>query len=172
MSQATAIIGTGQTHHCSVRRDVNIPGMIHEAVTRALVDAELTMNDIDAIVIGNMEHFEGIHLSDMWSLDGAGGYLKPTIKVATGGCTGTSLGIAGYYHVASGLFDSCLAIGWEALSVSEGETTTGIITAFDPFFERPTFAGAISGLGIFAQEYMNQTGVTEAQAAHVVVDAS
>src|SRR3989338_5589348 len=104
MSQATAIIGTGQTHHCSVRRDVNIPGMIHEAVTRALVDAELTMNDIDAIVIGNMEHFEGIHLSDMWSLDGAGGYLKPTIKVATGGGTGPPLGVAGDFSFGAGRF--------------------------------------------------------------------
>jgi len=171
MSQAAAIIGTGQTRHCAVRRDVNIPDMINEAVIRALEDSTLTIEDIDSIVIGNMEHFEGINLSDMWALEGVGGFLKPTIKVATGGCTGTSVGIAGYYHVASGLHETCLAVGWEALSASSGETTTGIITAFDPFFERPTLAGAISGLGIFAQRYMHETGVTEEQAALVTVEA-
>lgn len=171
MGQGVAIIGSGQTRHCSTRRDVNIPEMIHEAATRALEDAGLSIHDIGAVVIGNMEHFEGIHLSDLWALEGGGGYLKPTMKIATGGCTGTSLAIAGYYHVASGLVDSCLVIGWEALSASSGETTTGIITAFDPFFERPTLAGAISGLGILAQEYMSRTGITEAQAAQVVVEA-
>jgi acetyl-CoA C-acetyltransferase len=144
--------------------------MIHEAVSRALSATGLSIKDIDSVVIGNMEHFEGIHLSDLWAIDGSGGFMKPTMKVATGGCTGSSLAIAGYYHVASGMSDLCLAIGWEKLSESGGQTTTGIITAFDPFFERPAMAGAVGSLGSSANAYISRHGIDIARVADVVVE--
>jgi hypothetical protein len=83
-----AIVGTGQTHHRSHRPDVNGQELIHEAVTRALQDADLSIKSIDAILIGNMDHFEGINYVDCWSIDGSGGYHKPIIKLTTGGTTG------------------------------------------------------------------------------------
>ena len=97
------------------------------------------------IVIGNMDHFEGINYVDTWSVDGSGGFMKPILKVTTGGTTGTTVAMAGYYHAASGLFDTVLAIGWE--KNSESDTTGAIITAFDPVWDRPAFAGAVAGLG-------------------------
>ncbi len=60
MGKRAAIVGSGQTHHRSIRRDVNGQELINEAVTLALADAELTINDIDGVVIGHMDHFEGI----------------------------------------------------------------------------------------------------------------
>ena len=77
MPKKVAIVGSGQTNHTSRRKDVNIPELIKEAVDRALADAGLTINDIDAVVIGNMEHFEGINLSDMWASEGSGAVMKP-----------------------------------------------------------------------------------------------
>jgi len=56
MARSVAIVGTGQTDHKSHRPDVNGREMIYEAVTRALEDCELSIKDIDAIVIGNMDH--------------------------------------------------------------------------------------------------------------------
>jgi len=111
MGKRAAIVGTGQTYHRSIRRDVNGQELINEAVVRALEDAELTMDDIDGVVIGNMDHFEGINYVDCWSVDGSGGYMKPIMKLCTGGTTGTTLGIGGYNMVASGMFDKLLAIG-------------------------------------------------------------
>ena len=46
-----AIVGTGQTYHKSHRPDVNGQELINEAVQRALKDADLTIKDIDAVVI-------------------------------------------------------------------------------------------------------------------------
>src|SRR5262249_30078226 len=149
----------GQTNHCSKRSDVCIPEMIKEAVDRALAQANMSLNDIDAVVIGNMEHFEGINLSDMWASEGAGSVLKPAMKIATGGTTGASVAACAYYHCASGLFDTVLAIGWEKLS--EGDATAGIITAFDPIVERLTLAGAVGGLAIEATRYMKLYNVPE-----------
>ncbi len=112
------------------------------------------MKDIDAIVIGNMDHFEGINYVDCWSVDGSGGTMKPVIKLTTGGTTGSTLAIGGYHMVASGLFDKVLVIGWE--KNSESDTTGAITTAFDPIWDRLVFAGAISGLAAEAQAYMAQ----------------
>ncbi len=163
-----AIVGIGQTKHRSKRRDVNIPEMIYEAVKMALDDAQLSPADIDAIIIGNMDHFEGINFSEMWcGIEAAPGYLKPVVKVATGGTTGSSLAICGYHNVASGIYNKILIVGWEKLQ--EGGATTGIITAFDPVWERPSLAGALGPLALMASMYQHKYGITPEQAAGVTV---
>jgi len=134
MARKVAIVGTGQTDHSSHRADVNGRELINEAVNRALQDCELKIKDIDAIVIGNMDHFESINYVDTWSVEGSGGIMKPIMKVTTGGTTGASVAIAAYYHAASGLFDRVLAIGWE--KNSESDTTGAIITCSDPIWDR------------------------------------
>jgi acetyl-CoA C-acetyltransferase len=167
MGKRVAIVGTGQTINRSSRKDVNGQEIINEAVMAALKDANLTRDDIDAIVIGNMDHFEGINYVDNWSIDGSGGFMKPILKVTTGGTTGTTVAMAAYYHVASGLFDRVLAIGWE--KNSESDTTGAIITAFDPVFDRPTFGGAVGGLAATAARYLHLSGAREEDAARVAV---
>lgn len=163
MPRKVAIVGTGQTFHKSHRPDVNGREMIYEAVTRALEDCGLTMKDIDAIVIGNMDHFESINYVDTWSVEGSGGVMKPIMKVTTGGTTGTSVAIAAYYHVASGMFDRVLAIGWE--KNSESDTTGAIITCSDPVWDRFSYSGAIPSLATEATSYMNMYGATQEDAA-------
>jgi acetyl-CoA C-acetyltransferase len=162
-----AIVATGQTDHRSKRPDVNIVEMINEAVRRCLADAKMTMEEIDAVVIGNMEHFEGIFFTEMWSVDAAGSFLKHGMKITTGGTTGSSLALAGYYHAASGLFDTVMTIGWE--KQSEGDTTAGLIFQADPLWERATMSGAIGSFAGSATAYMDKYGITEEQAAKVAV---
>ena len=167
MARSVAIVGTGQTDHKSHRPDVNGREMIYEAVTRALEDCELTIKDIDAIVIGNMDHFESINYVDTWSVEGSGGFMKPIMKVTTGGTTGTSVAIAAYYHVASGLFDRVLAIGWE--KNSESDTTAAIVTCSDPIWDRFSYSGAIPSLATEATAYMEKYGASQEDAARVAV---
>ena len=162
-----ALVGSGQTYHKSIRRDVNGQELINEAVTRALEDTGLTMDDIDGVVIGNMDHFEGINYVDCWSIDGSGGYMKPVMKLCTGGTTGTTLGMGGYNMVASGMFDKLLVIGWE--KNSESDTTGAIVTATDPILDRGVMAGALAGLAIEASEYAAAYGATSRDAARVSV---
>lgn len=163
-----AIVGIGQMKYRSKRIDVNIPEMIYEAVKNALDNAKLGPEDIDAVLIGNMDHFEGINFSELWcGIDAAPGYLKPVVKIATGGTTGSSLAISGYHNVASGIYDKVLVVGWEKLN--EGGATTGIITAFDPVWERPSLAGALGPLALMASMYSAKYGITSEQAAKVTV---
>ena len=167
MKRRVAIVGMGQTHHRSKNPDCKGQELISIAVKRALESAELTMADIDAIVIGNMDHFESINYVDMWSVDGSGGYMKPIMKVTTGGTTGSAIGHAGFFHAASGLFDTVLAIGWE--QNSESDTTAAISTCFDPITEREFSGGAIGPLAAQYTAYMSKYGATEEDAALVSV---
>jgi len=163
----TAIVAVGQTHHRSRIPECNGQELIATAVRRALESAELTTKDIDAVVVGNMDHFESINYVDMWSVLGFAGYKKPVMKVTTGGTTGSAVGHAGFYHVASGLFDVVLAIGWE--QNSESDTTAAIVTHCEPLTERDFYGGAIGGLATQYSAYMDKYGATEEDAALVSV---
>ncbi len=167
MGKKVAIVGFGQTYQRSSRKDVTGVELINEGVRAALEDSGLTIQDIDAIVIGNMDHFEGVNYVDMWSAEGSGAVMKPVIKVTTGGTTGATVAMCAYYHVASGMFDRVLAIGWE--KNSESDTTGAIITAFHPVWERPNIGGAIAGLAVEASRYMDTYGVTQRDGARVAV---
>ncbi len=167
MRNRVGIVGFGQTHHRSKNTDCKGQELISIAVKRALESAGLTISDIDAVVIGNMDHFESINYVDMWSIDGSGGFMKPIMKVTTGGTTGSAIGHAGFYHIASGLFDTVLAIGWE--QNSESDTTAAISTCFDPITEREFCGGAIGPLAAQYTAYMSKYGATEEDAAIVSV---
>jgi acetyl-CoA C-acetyltransferase len=93
--------------------------------------------------------------------------MKPIMKVTTGGTTGTSVAVAAYYHVASGLFDRVLAIGWE--KNSESDTTAAIVTCSDPIWDRFSYSGAIPSLATEASAYMEKYGATQEDAARVAV---
>jgi len=168
VGRKVAIIGTGQTKHCSSREDVNEMELIYEAATAALKDAEMTIKDIDAVVLANMELFEGRALPDMWCGEGAGGFMKHAFKISTGGTSGTSGAISGYYHVASGLFDKVMVVGFE--KHSEGNASSGMALT-DPFWDRHIAAAAIGNFALSVSEYMADRGVTEEQSAKVAVKA-
>jgi len=168
VGKRAAIIGTGQTNHCSTREDVNEMELVYEAATAALKDAEMTIKDIDAVVLANMELFEGRALHDMWCGEGAGALLKHSFKISTGGTSGTSGAISGYYHVASGLFDRVMVVGFE--KHSDGNTSAGMALT-DPFWDRHIAAAAIGNFALSVSEYMADRGVTEEQSAKVAVKA-
>jgi len=116
--------------------------MINEAVRAALQDAQLSPKDIDMNVHGNMELFEGIYQGDMWHVDGYGGFMKPGIRITTGGTTGGTISAAAINLVASGCYDIVMAIGFEKLE--EANATTGITNFYDPLWCRWVNAGAIN----------------------------
>src|SRR3989337_3358911 len=146
MPRKVGIVATGQTKHVAKRLDVNIRELVNEAVGRALKEVQLRIEEIDAVFLGNMEPFEGFMFPELWSVEGWGGYLKPSMKFNTGGTVGTTTAIAAYYFVASGIYDVVLAVGFE--KQSEGHTQTAITTVGDPLWERSMMAGAIGNFAV------------------------
>lgn len=163
-----AIIGTGQTKHASRRDDMSQPELVHEAAAAALADAELEPRQVDAVIITNMELFEGRALPELWLGGGTFAYGKPCLKIATGGTSGTSGAIAAFHQVASGLFDTVLVVGVE--KHSEGHTQTGMALT-DPFWDRAVASGAVGNFALSVSQYVAERGVTQEQAAKVAVKA-
>ena len=169
MDQIPAIVAVGQTDHVARRLDVSIPEMVREAVDRCLDSKDLDPAQIDAVVIGNMELFEGINFPELWMVSALGAAGKPLYKLNNGGTVGASVAVAAAHLVASGLYDVVLGIGYE--KQSEGETQSAITTVGDPAWERSVMAGAIGNFGVMASTYVADSGVTAEQAAKVAVKA-
>lgn len=169
MPRRLAIVGVGQTRHRGRRPDVNQTEMVNEAVRAALADAQLTTRDIDVVVQGDMPLFQGCYLGDMWHVDGTGSYMKQGLRIATGGTTGASCSCAAFYLVASGLFDTALAIGWQ--KHDEGDPSAGLTTGYDPLTGRLIQGAAFAGFAAWANRYMKTSGARPEHAAMVRLKA-
>lgn len=178
-----AIVGAGFCEHASKRSDVNMAEMVNEAVQDCLKNANCGIEDIDAFVNGNMPAFEGANIPELWMTDWMGARDKPLLRVTTGGTTGGSDAIAGYYTVTAGLpgVDTAMVISFEQQSC--GDTRVGlasvaygeiaIYTALGIPYERLTRtfgAGAAVGIASYqAINYMQRSSCTEEDLARVVV---
>ena len=102
-----AVVGAGMT---LFRRNLKETGkeLAYEATKMALDSSGLTLKDIDCVTLGTApDAFDGIHMKGENLLDGAGGWRKPYSRVFVGGGTGVFSAESGWWHVASGLFDTC-----------------------------------------------------------------
>ncbi len=163
-----AVVGVGQTKFRTRRDDVTHPELTFEAASAALEDCGLTVDDIDAVVYGTMDPFDGVNCPDKWCAGGAGALGKPFMKISTGGTTGLTLGIAAYQHAASGMFDTVLAIGTQRVGVGANAQVI-LNTCACPVYERDAGAGAITVGALQASRHMARYGSTEEQRAMVSV---
>lgn len=169
MGNRVAIVGIGQTYHKSNRKDVTLQEMVAEAVRAALADAQMKAQDVEAVFSANMETFENIFLPDAMMADETAAFMKPGLKVATGGTAGASVVEEGFHFVASGLFDTALVIGFEKQDC--GDTTAAITGAVTPVWGKGVATGAIGEFAKQALTYMQKTGATEEHAAMVRLKA-
>lgn len=169
MPNRVAIVGIGQTYHTTRRPDVNQPEMVAEAVRAALADAQLSIKDIEAVFSANMETFEGIFLPDHGMAAEIGAFDKPGFKVNTGGTTGGSVVVEGFYMVSSGLYDVAMVVGFEKQDC--GDTTAAISAAATPLGGKGAATGAIGEFAKQALSYMETSGAKEEHAAMVRLKA-
>jgi acetyl-CoA C-acetyltransferase len=154
MNERCAIIGVGQTHFKKRRDDVSIAGLLREAIDRALTDAELTLRDIDAVVIGKApDAFEGIVMPEIFLADALGATNKPLLRVHTAGSVGGSTLVVAAHHVITGIHGTVLAVAWE--KQSEGNAQWGLAGGR---------SGGIGAGGAFApwmRAYIQQSGAPD-----------
>ncbi|MFX1390934.1 MAG: hypothetical protein ACFE9Z_12790 [Promethearchaeota archaeon] len=184
MGRQVCIASAGFSEHASKRSDVSMPELVSEAIEDCLKKIpSVNINDIDAFVNGNMPAFEGANIPELWMTDWMGARNKPLIRITTGGTTGGSVTIGGYYTVAAGLpgIDTVLAIAFE--QQSQGDTSTGlasvaygeisVLNSLGITYEQLTqllSAGAAIGVASYqATNYMRRSKITEEDLARVVV---
>jgi len=117
--------------------------------------AGIWVDDIQAVVYGTMDPFDGVHAPERWdsvALGAGRGAGKPIMKVTTGGTTGMSIALAAHALSASGKFDVVLGIGVQKVSENI-EAQQVLNTAVDPLTDRPLGIGAIAVAAMQASAY-------------------
>jgi len=164
-----AVIGAGMT---LFRRRLLETGreLSYEASAMALDAAGMERKDIESVVIGTApDAFDGVHMKGEYLLEGAGGIGVPSSRVYVGGGTGVFSPISGWWHVASGLFDTCMVVAEEKMSPLHPHPQYAFWSIFDHTLERPL---GVTLLWIFALEmrrYMHVYGIKEEDIALVAV---
>lgn len=168
MTQDAAIVGVGQYGYTGGLDETYVE-LAETAAERALDDAGLEMDEIDAVVVSHApEAFIGISHPERWVADNIGAAGKPAMRIHTGGATGGSAAQAGYYHVASGRFDNVLVVGAE--KIKENNSPQTVLNAiWDPVTEKPFGLNAINMTSFQAVRYMDQYSATREDFARVVV---
>ena len=134
-----AVIGTGQTKYVAKRHDVSMNGLVREAIDRAMADAGVGWDDIDAVVVGKApDFFEGVMMPELFMADAIGATGKPMIRVHTAGSVGGSTGVVAASLVQSGKYRRVLALAWEKQSESNAMWALSIPVPFSV----PVGAGA------------------------------
>jgi acetyl-CoA C-acetyltransferase len=158
MANLCGVVGIGQTKYDAKRIDVSIPGLVREAVLRALEDAELTFQDIDAVVIGKApDLFEGIMLPENFLADAVGATGKPLLRVHTAGSVGGSTAIVAMSLVEAGIHDRVLTVSWEKQSESNAMWALTIA----PPFSVAVVAGAGGYFAPLIRAYIQRSGAPE-----------
>jgi acetyl-CoA C-acetyltransferase len=164
-----AVVGAGMTKF--VRRALETADELSWQATRMALDScGLQLDDIDCVAHGTApDAFDAVHMKGEYLSPGSGAWGKPFIRCYVGGGTGVMSVIHGWYHIASGLFDTCLVVCEEKMSSCQPHPQGAFITIFDHTLER---ALGPNLLWIFAMEmnaYMNRYGFTKEDFAQVTV---
>ncbi|MFI9839350.1 thiolase domain-containing protein [Nonomuraea sp. NPDC051941] len=158
MGNRCAVIGVGQTHYTTKRRDVSIAGLVREAALRALEDAGLSFKDIDAVVIGKApDLFEGVMMPESYLADALGAAGKPMMRVHTAGSVGGSTALVGASLVQGGVHDRVLVVAFE--KQSESNATWALSTHLP--FNASLVVGAGGYFAPHIREYMRRSGAPD-----------
>lgn len=164
-----AVIGAGMTlfrrRMFETSRELSF-----EAVRMAMDSANLEAKDIQAVVMGSApDAFDGAHMKGEYLLEGSAALNKPYTRVFVGGGTGVFVPIAAWWHVASGMFDTCIAVAEEKMSPLLPHPQYAFWTIFDHTLERPLGVNLLWIFSLEMRRYMVVNNVKEEDIALVSV---
>lgn len=156
-----AIVGAGMTKFMRRAQETG-KELAWEAAKMALDSCEMKLGDIDDVVLGTApDAFDMIHMKSEYLTDGCGGWHKPYVRGYVGGGTGVFIANQGWYHVASGLFDTCLVVAEEKMSSCLPHPQGAFITIWDQFTESPLGPSLLWYFAMEMNRYMDRYGFTE-----------
>ena len=154
--QPAAVIGVGQTHHRAKREDVSMAGLLREAIDRALEDAQMTLDEIDAIVVGKApDLFEGVMMPELFLADVARrGRASRCSACTPPGSVGGSTAIVASSLVQAGVHKKVLTVAYEKQSESNAMWALSVPIPFN----MPVHAGAGGYFAPHVRSYIRRSG--------------
>jgi len=155
MNARCAVVGVGQTHHAASRRDVTLGGLVREAAERALLDADLGWNEIDAVVLGKgPDIMEGLMSPELYLADALGAVGKPILRAYTSGNAGGVAATMGVSLISAGIHARVLVVAFEKQSESSAAGSTLQHLPFEARWQ----GGTGSLFGAICREYIHRSG--------------
>jgi acetyl-CoA C-acetyltransferase len=155
MTTRCAVVGIGQTHHAAARRDVTMAGLVREAVTRALDDAEVDQTDIDTVVLGKApDILEGVMSPELFLADALGAVGKPVMRAYTSGNAGGVAANTGVALVRSERCARVLVVSFEKQSDGQAAGATLQHVPFEARWQ----GGTGSLFAAICDEYIHRSG--------------
>jgi len=162
LNRPAAVIG------CAIRVPVksdrcSLEEILYEVSQAALKDAGLTMEQVDGIVVGSNDQFDGRAISVMAASGSVGGVDRDILSTPS---AGEHAFVMGVLRVASAQYETQLVLAWgvtEATSLAEAERLGA-----DPYFHRRLPLDDLSSFALQANVIVQAQPQTEAQAAAVV----
>ena len=168
-----AVIGVGETEFGELWdrsfRDLGI-----EAGLKAIQDAKIASEDIDAIYIGNMSAGKFIDQEHVSALvadySGLADHHLPTVRVEGGGACGAIALMQARLAIASGMYDIVVVGGAEKMTdVGDVQAAEILSSTADQEWET-VFGATFAGLyAMMARRHMHDYGTTREQLAAVAV---
>jgi acetyl-CoA C-acetyltransferase len=164
-----AIIGAGITKFVRRAQDTG-KELAWSASRMALDSCGMNLKDIDSVTLGTApDAFDGVHMKGEYLSDGAGGWRKPYLRNFVGGGTGVFAPIHGWFHIASGMFDTCMVVTSEKMSSCHPHPQGAFLTIFDHTTEQALKPTLIWIFALEMNRYMNTYGITKDRIALVSV---
>ncbi|MCD6571322.1 MAG: thiolase family protein [Deltaproteobacteria bacterium] len=158
-----AIVGASQTKYERRKKGEIFYDMIYEVTTKAMEDADYTLEDIDNVITVSNDFLDGRTISCMAVQEAAGAHDKNVSTIEGDGAFGAFYGAM---RVLGG-FGTTLVVAHS--KGSEGDPKIITNAMFDPIYHRLLGLDAISSSALQASVYMERYGITEQQCALVSV---
>lgn len=128
ISTPVAVVGCGLTR--PVPEDLrSIPEMVLDAVQRALANAAMSYDDIDAVVTASVDVFDGLTASNIAVTEVVGAVMKPETRISADGLCAA---IHAACQIRAGAYDTVLVVAHAKPSMSDFHALTE--WALDPIF--------------------------------------
>lgn len=159
-----AIVGVAQTRYEEDKIDQTYSELVFEVVKKLHNDLGINNDDIGCVITGSNDFNDGRTIANMAIQDAVGSVRKAESRVSGDGAFAFMYGAM---RILSESYDTVMVVSH--CKCSEVNQYLVNNTIFDPYYQRHLGLDQISSAGLMANMYMNKYGVTEEQAAMVVV---
>ncbi|MBI4668072.1 MAG: thiolase domain-containing protein [Elusimicrobia bacterium] len=154
-----AIVGAGITKFIHKAKETP-KELAWAAAKMTLESCNMKLSDVDAVVHGTApDAFDGVHMKGEYLAEASGGWNKPYLRCYVGGGTGVFAPAQAWLHIASGAFDTCLAVCEEKMSNCQPHPQGAFLTIFDNFLERPLKPNLLWIFSLEMNRYMSTYGL-------------
>ena len=158
------IVGCAQTKYEAAKIDLTYSELVFEVVKKLHNELGITNDDVGCVITSSNDFNDGRTIANMAIQDAVGSVRKAESRVSGDGAFAYMYGAM---RILSEAYDTVLVVSH--CKCSEVSQYLVNNTIFDPYYQRHLGLDQISAAGLMANMYMNKYGITEEQAARVVV---